>query len=282
LLGSTYAKVMKHLSYTAHFYGDRPSIAEETDHVTRRVRKTHDLPFSIIVPTFNEERIIADTLGAIRHHLSDVDYELIVTDDGSTDRTCEIAERYADRVVRLTGKKGTIGANRNRGARVAHGDYLVFVDADISIPRVNDCFAAIAEDFRGNPRLVGMTVKITFAPGEERVIDAIIHGILSRVFWFMNSVLRTGAASGEFQAIRRDAFAKLHGYSESLPAGEDNDLFLRLSRLGRTQIDLRVTAYTDNRRVQQLGWPRLLRLWAVNYCSVAFLHRSHAREWPPK
>jgi len=39
----TYAKVMKHLGYAAHFYGDRPSIAEETDYVTMRVRKTHDL-----------------------------------------------------------------------------------------------------------------------------------------------------------------------------------------------------------------------------------------------
>ena len=240
------------------------------------------MTFSIIVPTFNEERIIAKTLGAIRHHLSNIDYELIVTDDGSTDRTCEIAERYADRVVRLTGSKGTIGANRNRGARVAHGEYLVFVDADISIPRANDCFAVIAADFKDNPRLVGMTVKIKFAPGEERVIDAIMHGILSGVFWFMNSVVRKGTASGEFQAIRRDAFENLHGYSESLPVGEDNELFLRLSRLGRTRIDLRLTAYRDNRRIKQLGWPRLLKLWIVNYCSVAFLRRSHATEWPPK
>src|SRR5215470_6179306 len=116
--------------------------------------------FSIIVPTLNEERIIANTLGAIRHHLSNIHYELIVTDDGSTDRTCEIAERYADTVVHLTGPKGTVGANRNRGARVARGEYLVFVDADIVIPRANDCFAVIAANFKDNPRLVGMTVKI--------------------------------------------------------------------------------------------------------------------------
>ena len=240
------------------------------------------MTFSIVVPTFNEERIIANTLEAIRHHLSNIDYELIVTDDGSTDRTCDIAERYADRVVRLMGPKGTIGANRNRGARVAHGEYLVFVDADIFIPRANDCFAAIAADFKDNPHLVGLTVKITFAPGEERPIDAIMHGILSGVFWLMNRVLRKGAASGEFQAIRRDAFEKLHGYTESLPVGEDNELFCRLSRLGRTQIDLKLTAYTDNRRIKQLGWPRLLKLWMVNYCSVAFLHRSEAADWPPK
>jgi glycosyltransferase involved in cell wall biosynthesis len=240
------------------------------------------MTFSIIVPTFNEERIIANTLATIRQHLSRVDYELIVTDDGSTDRTCDIAERYADTVVRLAGEKGTIGANRNRGARAARGEYLVFMDADMSVPNPNDCFAAIAEDFTSNPRLVGLTVKITFAPAEERVIDAIMHDILSRVLWFMNSVLRKGTASGEFQAIRRDAFETLHGYDESLPMGEDNELFCRLSRLGRTRIDLRLTAYTDNRRIKQLGWPRLLTLWIVNYCCVALLHRSHATEWPPK
>jgi ubiquinone biosynthesis protein Coq4 len=54
-LGYTYAKVMKHLGYEAHFYGDRPSVAEETDWVTMRVRKTHDLQhivtgFSMIGP----------------------------------------------------------------------------------------------------------------------------------------------------------------------------------------------------------------------------------------
>jgi len=54
-LGYTYAKVMKHLGYAAHFYTDRPSIEEETDYVTMRVRKTHDLHhivtgFSMIGP----------------------------------------------------------------------------------------------------------------------------------------------------------------------------------------------------------------------------------------
>jgi ubiquinone biosynthesis protein COQ4 len=54
-LGYTYAKVMKRLGYAAHFYGDRSSISEETDYVTMRVRKTHDLHhivtgFSMIGP----------------------------------------------------------------------------------------------------------------------------------------------------------------------------------------------------------------------------------------
>jgi len=50
-LGYTYAKVMKHLGYAAHFYGDRPSLDEETDYVTMRVRKTHD--FHHIVTGFS-------------------------------------------------------------------------------------------------------------------------------------------------------------------------------------------------------------------------------------
>lgn len=50
-LGYTYAKVMKHLGYAPHFYGDRPSIAEDTDYATMRVRKTHD--FHHIVTGFS-------------------------------------------------------------------------------------------------------------------------------------------------------------------------------------------------------------------------------------
>lgn len=50
-LGYTYAKVMKHLGYTPHFYGDRPSITEDTDFATMRVRKTHD--FHHIVTGFS-------------------------------------------------------------------------------------------------------------------------------------------------------------------------------------------------------------------------------------
>jgi ubiquinone biosynthesis protein Coq4 len=54
-LGETYARVMKRLGYSAHFYTDRPSLDEETDYVTMRVRKTHDLHhivtgFSMIGP----------------------------------------------------------------------------------------------------------------------------------------------------------------------------------------------------------------------------------------
>jgi ubiquinone biosynthesis protein COQ4 len=50
-LGYTYARVMKYLGYSAHFYGDRPSLDEETDYVTMRVRKTHD--FHHIVTGFS-------------------------------------------------------------------------------------------------------------------------------------------------------------------------------------------------------------------------------------
>ncbi len=58
------------------------------------------MTFSIIVPTFNEERIIAKTLGAIRHHLSSIDYELILTDDGSTVSFSDFACPVGAAVVR--------------------------------------------------------------------------------------------------------------------------------------------------------------------------------------
>src|SRR5450759_1873023 len=85
---------------------------------------------SIIVPAYNEEALLAGTLRALRVSADAVGapYEIIVVDDGSTDRTAEIARGHGARVVGVNVRQ--IGAARNAGAKVAVGDLLVFVDAD--------------------------------------------------------------------------------------------------------------------------------------------------------
>jgi glycosyltransferase involved in cell wall biosynthesis len=99
------------------------------------------LPYvSIVVPTRNRSALLADCLAS----LSTQDYpannfEIVVVDDGSTDRTPEIVERFANRpaaaLVRYVRLAGTgVNAARNAGIRVAHGDPVCFVDDDIDAP----------------------------------------------------------------------------------------------------------------------------------------------------
>lgn len=93
------------------------------------------MKFSIVVPTYNEERDIASTLDSLVA-LDWDDYETLVVDD-STDRTPDIVQAYADRGVRLirTGKReGRCGA-RNLGILESAGEVVVILNADVHLPR---------------------------------------------------------------------------------------------------------------------------------------------------
>jgi len=84
---------------------------------------------SIIIPAYNAEKAIKECLSSLTNQsLSRNKYEIIVVDDGSTDRTCEIAKKYKVNVI-SQGNGGPAVA-RNRGAREARGDILIFTDSD--------------------------------------------------------------------------------------------------------------------------------------------------------
>ena len=82
---------------------------------------------SVIIPTYNEESVILDCLTSLAKQTYK-DYEIIVVDDGSTDKTLEIVKN----VKILQQKHLGPGAGRNLGAKSAKGDILVFVDADMT------------------------------------------------------------------------------------------------------------------------------------------------------
>ena len=89
---------------------------------------------SIVIPMFNEARHIGRTLLAAQKaaHAADLQCELIVVDNGSTDRGPQIARQFGAQVLVMPGL--AIGALRNRGAAVASGHWLAFIDADIEMP----------------------------------------------------------------------------------------------------------------------------------------------------
>ena len=95
---------------------------------------TGALSVSVIVPAHEAEALLPDTLGAIRAaRVEGVELELIVVDDGSSDRTAEVAGAFADRVVRLDPPADGPARARNAGAALARSEWLLFVDADVRV-----------------------------------------------------------------------------------------------------------------------------------------------------
>lgn len=233
---------------------------------------------SVIIPTLNEERVIEKLLKNMKT-IKSIDYELIVSDGGSTDKTVKIAKKYADKVIENnTGKRQNIAIGRNLGAKKAKGKYFVFIDADVFVPEPDNSFNMLISYLEKDKDLLAICPKIRVFPNET-LSDRIVFGIGSAIFYFCNNILHYGAAGGEFQLIKSSAFRKLGGYNEKLVVCEDQDMFKRLSKKGKTYFETSLCVTHTGRRAKNLGWSKLLRDWVVNYLAYQLFNRSLNYEW---
>lgn len=234
---------------------------------------------SIVIPTLNEERRIAQTLQRLKDTLVG-DFEIIVSDGGSKDKTVEIARALADTVIVHEGpNRQTIAGGRNAGARAATGEFIAFLDADVTIPNPEILFPGTLDLFEKNKELLGICVSVKVEPGSATLADKFFSALVYNAHVLFNNILRIGSAMGEFQMVRRETFIKVGGYREDLVAGEDNELFWRFNKIGRTRLVKKWTVYHSGRRAHQTGWFKLIYVWMVNVISVYLFKRSVSKEW---
>lgn len=183
------------------------------------------MKLSIIVPAFNEERLISESLRQINAALVAFTRrgwatELIVCDNNSTDRTAELAQATGARVV--FEPVNQIARARNTGAAAATGDWLVFVDAD-SHPSL-ELFADVAEQIESGTCLAGgSTMKLDTPLRLPRVVAG---------FW--NRVSRvTRWLAGSFIFCEVATFRSVGGFSHELFAGEEIEFSQRLKKQAR-------------------------------------------------
>lgn len=235
---------------------------------------------SIIIPTLNEEKVIEKTLKSLVE-LKVLDYEVIISDGGSKDKTVELAKRYTKVIEHLKPERQNIAEGRNLGASKASGEYLVFIDADVIIPDINNFFQSAIELFEQDKNLEGLTVFLKVLPEHVTLSDKLFFGLVNRLNQFQNNFLHIGSAAGEFQMMRRATFEKLGGYNTTIIVGEDNDLFSRLSKVGKTKVESSLHVMHTSRRAHEIGWHQLLYLWVMNLFFVKILNKSYSKEWKP-
>ena len=131
--------------------------------------------FSIIIPTYNEEEYLPVLLESIKKQ-SFEDYEVIVADANSTDKTREIAESYGCIVV----DGGLPAVGRNNGAKVAKGEYLLFLDSDLEL--TDDYLRNVIYEFRMERLGIAIT---QMTPLSNKLDDKIFHELAN---YFMISV----------------------------------------------------------------------------------------------
>jgi glycosyltransferase involved in cell wall biosynthesis len=190
------------------------------DRVQGRRRVVTEPPtFSVVIPTWNRAELVG---GAIQSVLAQTfaDFEVIVVDDGSTDRTCAVRGCVADHRVRVLCRPHQgVGASRNAGVEAAIGKYVAFLDSDDTVsPTWLDAFAARLEDRDADVAVAGY-VKV--------------HPDGRQTTWVPDSANRSGEAlvprvQAGCIAIRRTLLLDAGGYDPALTYGENTELSMRL------------------------------------------------------
>lgn len=223
--------------------------------------------FSLIIPAHNEAKYISRTL----EHIGALDYprdrfEAIVIENGSTDATHEIAQRFAsDTVTVFSHTMRGVSAARNAGLALmsARAEWVVFLDADTLLA---PGFLRELDDFFSQPGAKDCTVGATSVRPDPYVRRA---ALFFRMYDAWRQLMKMPLA---LFMIRADVLGHVR-FDENLQMAED----LKLVNEARTHgsfFFLRTTAVsTSTRRFDREGWPKVLFMWAVAAVAPAFLRR---------
>jgi len=230
---------------------------------------------SVVISTLNEGKYLDATLRAVKRQSYRGDLEIIVSDSRSEDDTQEIAKRHGAKVV-LSDRLGP-AAGRNRGAQVARGDILVFLDAD-TIPS-SGVLSAINEMLKMRRDVVGGTCK--FLPYGGGFVDWMLYALSNGAARMMIK-LGLPMDPGYCFFYRRKIFDRLGGIREDLSLNETHDLAIRSKKYGKF-VYLNIPVFTSLRRYRKAGYLRTVWMYiksTIEYFKTGTVPRSKFRFEP--
>lgn len=234
------------------------------------------LKFSFIIPAFNEEKLLSETLNSIRKSASvlshkGVNWEIVVCDNNSTDKTAVIAKEHGAKVVFEA--KNQIARARNTGASIASGDWFVFIDAD-SIP--SPLLFEDLEQTISTGKVVG--------GGSVMEMEGEIHWFYRFWLWMWNRTsLFMSWAAGSFVYSKADGFRAVGGFPENCYTGEELGFSRKLKRWGKEKgLEFRILKknplLTSPRKISLYSRSELLKTMLLSVFCYPFM-RNRRKAW---
>jgi cellulose synthase/poly-beta-1,6-N-acetylglucosamine synthase-like glycosyltransferase len=233
-----------------------------------------DLPqLSFVIPAYNEEALIGACLESVLAEIkrSGVDAEVVVVNNASADRTGEIASGYADVKVVDEPKKGLVNA-RHAGFENSTGPLVANIDSDTIVPE--GWLTTVVKSFAADPKLVCLSGPYIYydMSAWNRFLIRLFYILTWLIYVLNHYVLRVGSVvqGGNF-VFRRDAWLKAGGFDTSIAFfGEDTDVAVRLSRVGKVKWTWGLPMKTSGRRLEKEGVFRTAGTYTLNFFWVTF------------
>ncbi|MBO7716701.1 MAG: glycosyltransferase [Methanobrevibacter sp.] len=206
------------------------------------------MKISIIIPTYNEEEYLPKLLESIKSQ-DFTDYEIIVADAQSDDNTREIAKEYGCVVV----EGGLPGPGRNRGAEVAQGEILLFLDSDLEL--TENYLSNVIEEFESEDLGIAIT---QMTPLSEKKRDKYLHDLAN---WFMIAVenIKPHGAGCYGIISKKELHDEVGGFDENLSFGEDTDYIERVAEISEFKVLRNARIGVSTRRLEEEGLYTLLK-----------------------
>ena len=227
--------------------------------------------YSVIIPTLNEEKFLPKLLTSLGLQTRR-DFEVIVVDGASRDKTLAAAQSFKKALPRLTTvslEHPNISKQRNAGAAVAKGSWLIFIDADsILLPYAIERADSFIRESK--PRLFTSW----FRSDTEVPSDALITLLFDMVIE-SSLLLHRSSTQGTFMAVEKKAFISVRGFDQQHFFGEDHDLVTRLTKKGIKLQILRETLYVYSfRRLRYQKTLKTLQSYARSVFSVLLTNKT--------
>lgn len=203
---------------------------------------------SIIIPTYNEEEYLPVLLESIKQQ-DFRDYEIIVADANSKDNTVKIAEEYGCIVV----EGGMPAVGRNNGAKVAKGEYLLFLDSDLKL--TEDYLAKVIYEFKMERLGIAIT---QMKPLSKKTEDKILHD-LANLFMISVEKIKPHGAGCYGIIAKRELHELCGGFDEELTFGEDTEYIERLAKKERFKVLRNAKIGVSTRRLEEEGLATLAK-----------------------
>ena len=213
---------------------------------------------SIIIPCLNEEDYLPGLLRSIKIQTFK-DYEIIVADAGSKDKTKEIAQKFGCKIVR----GGLPAKGRNEGAKAAQGELLLFLDADTKLPD-KDFLKRILGEFRQRK----LDIASCFLRPLERS-KFLNQKFVNICFEITNRLLvlfekKSPFGAGSMILVKKEFHQKIGGFNEKIRLGEDVVYIKKGAKLGNFGILRKGEIFWSIRRLEKEKWFRIMALYLLN------------------
>lgn len=203
---------------------------------------------SIIIPSKNEEKYIGNLLESIKRQCL-VNYEVIISDNKSTDNTLNIIDEYVNILPIKVINGGLPSVARNNGAKESKYDILLFIDSDIYIKDNYLIWKSLEKMKKENLDLLTSFLN-------SDIFKTKVMYFFSNIFSFL-SKFDNPFATTQYFLIRKDVFNKLGGFDESVMHCED---YLLSKKVNRKKFSLVWSyVYSDDRRFKKMGYINFIK-----------------------